>query len=124
VYTSDWEPFLRTAVDAIDRWARTLQGPGADSDEFGKYYDVRIRDDIHRKVDIKDSWVLRPATLHLGAHKVLQSPEFYRPGWNGDLDRIWRAVSSGRALHDTDIEERDLDFLIQVAWFRGEVLFP
>lgn len=120
----DWEPLLRTTIDAIDRWARTLQGPGSNRDQFGKYYDVRIRDDVNTKVNLKGSWVLRPATLNLGATKALQDARFYRPGWNDTLDRLWHAVSSNRPLHDSDISHADLDFLVQLAWFRGEVLFP
>lgn len=124
VNASDWGPFLRTAVTAIERWAKPVQGPGANVDTFGKYYDIRIRDDIVRKVDIKDNWVLRPATLHLGAHKVLQNQQFYKHGFRHHTLAIWDAVAFNHALHDSNLGILELDFLVQVAWFRGEVLFP
>lgn len=119
VNAPDWAPLLRTAVSAIDRWAQPIQGPGAAKDEFGLRYDLRLIE----PAGMKEHWVLRPATLHLGAYKVLQDAHFYRAGWGRELDVIWHAVSSGGALHDSDIGMKELDLLVQVVWFREQVLF-
>lgn len=119
----DWTRFMGDAAIAVNGWSRC---PGRmDKDEYGVYYNMIIRDDIKRKVDIKDRWVLRPATLHLGASKVLQDAWQYLPGFEWQIDELFGLVikPKDRFIQATASPEL-LNLLVQVARFRGEVLFP
>lgn len=116
----DWHRFLGDATVAIGRWG-DVSGR-LEKDEYGYYYNIRIYD--RPKVDLKEWWVLRPATLHLGAHAVLRDAHQYRPGWDAQLIQLFEVVSQPKAdFRKAALSNEVLDLIVQAAWFRGEVLF-
>ena len=116
----DWARFVGQCERAIQRWG-DITGK-MEKDEYGYYYNVRIQD--RPKVDLKEWWVLRPATLHLGAHRVLRDAWEYQPGFVTQVNELFYAVTKPKdQFLRASLSNETLDLMVQAAWFRGEVLF-
>jgi hypothetical protein len=109
---------LPSATFAIERWANTKT---ARRDQHGVFYDAVLRSDVMAPTS-KIHYVLRPATLKLGAQSVLSESTYLWRGWEPNLRRIWTAVASGMQFGSSGLEREDLDLIVQYAWFR-EVWF-
>lgn len=120
----DWYRFLPDATHSVRHFAE-VHGMMEKDELFGYFYNMRIRKDINRKVDLKESWVLRPNTLHLGATKVLNEAWLYRAGWDWEMTQLFDVISQEKEkFRSSALSDRTLNLLVQAAWFRGEVLFP
>lgn len=114
----DWHRFLSTTLVATTRWQETQGQLG--EDEHGFHYNLKLRE----PQGLKRYWVLRPATLHLGAHKVLAEAHFHYPGWEKEIADLVRLISMPKkefALAHVK-HTSTLDLMTQLALFR-EVRF-
>lgn len=113
----DWYRFMSTTTVAITRWAE-VQGQ-LKKDEYGYFYGLKLREPKH----LKPYWVLRPATLHLGAHKLMKEAHQHGPGWSREIADCVRLISKPKdefRLAHTTLPM--LDLITQLALFR-EVTF-
>lgn len=117
---------LPKTLEAISRWANVPSGL-MDEDEWGPFYRVGLTGEGKAPVAPGTTWLLRPATLRLGAMKALQDAPSWWSGFDQELTQIFMNVGGnqmgGTLFHQPDAwYETTLDFMVQLAWFR-EVWF-
>lgn len=116
---AEWADQMPNAIKAIDRWAE-VHGHQM-LDQFGVYYQLHIRNEVKVPTN-KVFWVIRPATLRLGAQKALQEAGSHWAGWEREISNILYRVSRPQPFEPGSFDERELDFMVQLALFR-EVWF-
>lgn len=116
---------LPGALSAIDRWAEPVGR--MQSDEYGVFYRVILREGVNAKAPVAEdtSWLLRPATLRLGAMKILQEAPALHLGFSDEIMDTFvnvglRSQDATFGIHD--FHKETLDLMVQLAWFR-EVWF-
>lgn len=116
---------LPKTLDGIERWAYPVGN--LDTDGFGPFYRVKIREGIKAPVSPEASWLLRPATLRLGAMKALQDAPSWWSGFDQELTQMFINIG-GHQMGGTMSHQpaawypTTLDLMVQLAWFR-EVWF-
>lgn len=117
---TEWAKALPGAILAIERWGEVSGHMMLD--QFGIYYLVKTRDDVKAPDGGAKLRVLRPATLRLGAQKALQEAGTHWLGWQREISGILYVVSRPNLITESSFDDRELDFMIQLALFR-EVWF-